>query len=110
MEVTKYNKSMISNMIKLVFEEEITWETLESFLDDMSSTVSKSKQIIKILIHELKALDSKNQKSKIDISPTDIAEENTMETETNSVIEDIEEDIKYRVTQIKICYFKWLCL
>ena len=75
MEMTEGNSKMISNMIRLVFEREITWETLESILDDMSSTLAKSKQVIKLLIDELKAFDSK--------SPNEVIRSDIVETESN---------------------------
>ena len=59
MEATNDIRKVISNMVKLVMEREITWESLESILVDMSSTLAKSKQVIKVLIHELKVFDEK---------------------------------------------------
>ena len=74
MEVINNNTKMIADIIRLVFEKEITWETLEIILDDMTSTLVKAKQVIKILIQELKALDSKSQNEVIakDISSPNI--------------------------------------
>ena len=59
MEATNDIRKVIPNMVKLVLEKDITWESLESILIDMSSTHAKSKQVIKSLIHELKAIDEK---------------------------------------------------
>ena len=44
----------ISDMIQLVLKKELMWDVLETELDDVSSSLVKSKEIIKILIHELK--------------------------------------------------------
>ena len=54
MESTNDIRKVISNMVKMVFEKEITWETLESILVDISSSLVKSKQVIRILIHGFK--------------------------------------------------------
>ena len=60
MEANSEIRIVISNMINLVFGKKITWETLESILVDMSSTLDKSKQVIKFLIHKLKDFDEKS--------------------------------------------------
>ena len=62
---------MISIMMNLVMKKELSWEMLASMLDEMSSSVSNSKQIITILLQELKSLhtrfqDSQNEKVVID--------------------------------------------
>ena len=92
MEVISNNKKIIADIIRLVFEKEITWETLEIILDDMTSTHVKAKQVIKILIQELKALGSKSQNEVIakDISSPNINKD-TFEIEniaSKSAIDD----------------------
>ena len=54
MESTNDIRKVISNMVKMVLEKEITWETLESILVDISSSLVKSKHVIRILIHGFK--------------------------------------------------------
>ena len=110
-EVQDERLRMISNMIKMVLKKRMSWETLESLLNNMASSPSKSKQIIKILINELKTLNSKSQTevSKYDIPSIEI---NTMETDKTedfsedlqimansdkSVIDDFEEDIVEKI-------------
>ena len=44
----------ISNMIALAIKKKVSWTLLSSFLDEMSSTLDESKQIIRILLEELK--------------------------------------------------------
>ena len=110
MEVSNEIRIVISNMIKLVLGKTITWETLESILIDMSSTLDNSKQIIKVLIHELKAFDEKSLNGvvendinsiQIDIletknivtKPYDTNEEvPSVEHSDKPMIEDVEED------------------
>ena len=58
-EICEERMKMISNMIKMVLNKSMSWETLESLLNDIASSLSKSKQVNKILIFELKALNSK---------------------------------------------------
>ena len=76
---------MISNMIKMVFEKDMSWEMLESVLNDMASSPFKSKQIISILIHELKALCLESQKEVIEKN-THSTEIKTSRTENISII------------------------
>ena len=58
-EICEERMKMISNMIRMVMDNRMSWEALESLLNDMASSLSKSKQVNKILISELKALNSK---------------------------------------------------
>ena len=52
----KNSATWISDMIALVFKKELMWEALEFEIDNASSSLFNSKQIIKILLHELKTL------------------------------------------------------
>ena len=58
-EICEERMKMISNMIRMVLDNKMSWEALESLLNDIASSLSKSKQVNKILISELKALNSK---------------------------------------------------
>ena len=60
-----YNQrtKMISIMMNLVMKKELSWEMLASMLDEMSSSISNSKQIITILLQELKNLHTRFQDS-----------------------------------------------
>ena len=62
---------MISHMTKMTLDQKISWETLESFLKDMSSNVAKSKQIIRILLREFKNFHSKSVNLNMDSSIID---------------------------------------
>ena len=44
----------ISHMIGLAMKRKVSWTLLSSFLEEMSSTLDESKQIIRILLEELK--------------------------------------------------------
>ena len=108
MESTSDIRKVISNMVKLVLEKEITWDTLESILVDMSSSLAKSKQVIRVLIHELKAFDEKSLKEKVNENDIPSIEIDAFETDTFSeevqsiaysdkpVIEEVEEDNSLR--------------
>ena len=83
---------MISNMIKMVLDKSMSWETLEFLLDDIASSPSKSRQVIKILILELKALSSSTLNEVIEKDPIQI---DTLETENISIkTEDFKEEIQ----------------
>ena len=61
----------IKCFIGMTLNNEITWETLASFLNDLSSTLEKSKQINQILLGELKSLNSQfHTKPSENISPS----------------------------------------
>ena len=99
---------MISNMIEMVLDNDMSWETLKSVLNDMASNPSKSKQIISILIHELKALhirferevienDTPSNSIEIDITETEKTEDFGEEVQiiADSDKSEIEEDNEY---------------
>ena len=54
----KNSATWISDMIALVFKKKLMWEALEFEIDSASTSLFNSKQIIKILLHELKTLQS----------------------------------------------------
>ena len=56
-------RKRIGNIIHMAFEEDISWEILASLLDDFSSTLTKSKQVINILVDYLKISNKKAQQS-----------------------------------------------
>ena len=62
-EVCNQRDKLISSMIQLVLKKDLSWEMLASMLDEMSSSVSNSKQIIAILLKEMKNLHTKVQGS-----------------------------------------------
>ena len=57
LDVSQKSYIMVSNMISLALKKEISWSILSSLLDEMSSTLVKSKQVIKILLKELENLN-----------------------------------------------------
>ena len=71
-EICDERTKVISNMIKMVLDKSMSWEMLEYLLDDIASSPSKSRQVIKILIHELKALSSKTLYEVIEKDPIQI--------------------------------------
>ena len=58
-ELSNQRDKMISSMIQLVLKKDLSWDILASMLDEMSSSVTNSKQIIAILLKEMKSLQSK---------------------------------------------------
>ena len=52
----KTSVTWISDMIALVYKKELMWDALELVLDNLSCSSFTSKQIIKLLLHELKTL------------------------------------------------------
>ena len=49
----------IQSFIEMAFKEQLTWVTLASIMDDLTPTFAISKQVIKILLTELEALQTK---------------------------------------------------
>ena len=95
----------ISSMIKRVFQNKKSWGTLESYLNNMVCSVSKSKEVIKILLIELKALHEKlkdSNKKMIGNTLNDNDEKDKQESVTfdpnefpeNKVDEEIEHEEK----------------
>ena len=84
----KYEKMFLANKVNfryfifLAMQNKMSWEGVGFVLDDLASTLSKSKEVIQVLLKELQLMHSKNQKNHI--------EAETMNTETENAI--IEED------------------
>ena len=51
-------------MIVMALKNEISWKMLDSILEELTPTLDKSKQVIKMLLKELQALQSSLQKMK----------------------------------------------
>ena len=56
--------SRIETVIVMALKNEISWKMLDLFLEELTPTFDKSKQVIKILVKELQALQSSLQKMK----------------------------------------------
>ena len=54
----------IEAVILMSLKNEISWKMLDLFLEELTPTLDKSKQVIKILVKELQALQSSLQKMK----------------------------------------------
>ena len=68
------NTKMISNMIRLAIKCEVSWAVLASLLDEMSSSLVKSKQVIRILLKEFQIL-CRNSTNHITIKNRPLTEE-----------------------------------
>ena len=86
---------MISNMIRMVLDNKMSWEALESLLNDMASNPLKSKQVNKILISELNALNSKfnNEMIEIDINPIDNGAVTSESEKKGSLEKEVQNDV-----------------
>ena len=62
-EVSNERSKIISSTINLVLKKDLSWEMLASVLDQMASNVSNSKQIISILLQEMRTLHEQIQGS-----------------------------------------------
>ena len=93
---------MISNMISLALKKEVSWALLASFLNEMSSTIEKSKQVITILLNELENMNSntaepllKQREGEISIVS---ATENNLENKDNPV-----QGAQRKIIQLQYC-------
>ena len=77
----------ISNMVGLAMKKEVSWTLVALFLEEMTSNLLKSKQVIKILLKELENLSLNADKSLN--GTTLISEENQSEHEDNLEIDEI---------------------
>ena len=100
-EVSSERTKIISSTINLVLNENLSWEMLASMLDEMSSNLSNSKQIITILLQELKTLYEKRQishnekvtfdhRNKYDTNETDIEEDKIDEVVDDNLLKIIQ--------------------
>ena len=100
LDVSQKSYIMVSNMIGLAMKKEISWAILSSLLDEMSSTLVKSKQVIKILLKELENLNLNTGKDLNEGKQKDFSivtnTNDELEIEENSVseIEDINSEIE----------------
>ena len=91
MEIVKENQestsfdtsTKVKCLIEMALNEEIPWSTLHSTIDKLTQTLERSKQVNKLLLHELEKLqksDSDNgTSSKDDFDRSEIAHENALE-------------------------------
>ena len=56
--------SRIETVIIMALKNEISWKMLVSFMEELTPTLEKSKQVMKILLKEVQALQSSLQKMK----------------------------------------------
>ena len=56
--------SRIEGVIVMALKNEISWKMLDSFMEELTPNFDKSKIVIKVLLKELKALQSSLQKMK----------------------------------------------
>ena len=55
----------IHGLIEMAVQEQLSWQTMASVLDELTSTIAISKQVIKILVTELESLQSKLKKNPV---------------------------------------------
>ena len=71
--ISEESKRTMIHLIGLAIKNEISWATLSSFIDDMASTLVKSKAVIGILLKEFENFSNKSKNGQ--------PEKNTSETE-----------------------------
>ena len=93
--------SRIEGVIIMALKNEISWKMLDSFMEELTPTLDKSKQVIKILVKELQALQSSFQKMKTEcncqkmIESADTAKDS--EQECNTEVEIIEPECQLEI-------------
>ena len=60
--VPKKSYIMVSHMISLAVKKEVSWSIVSLFLEEISSTLVKSKQVTKILLKELENYTERSDK------------------------------------------------
>ena len=62
-EISKDNAtSRIETVIVMALKNEISWKMLDSLMEELTPTLEKSKQVIKVLLKEVQSLQSSFQK------------------------------------------------
>ena len=98
--ISEESKRTMIHLFGLAMKKEISWAILSSLLDEMSSTLVKSKQVIKILLKELENLNLNTGKDLNEGEQKDFSivtnTNDELEIEENSVseIEDINSEIE----------------
>ena len=54
-------EAYFKHSLKMALENNFSWTTLASMLDEMTPTLSKTKQLVKVLLQELQKLQKENQ-------------------------------------------------
>ena len=108
--------SRIETVIVMALKNEISWKMLDSLLEELTPTIEKSKQVIKILLNELQTLQLSFQKIKCNchkmIKSADTSKDSEQECNTEvGIIEpecqleienNISRDDKYTTSDIPI--------
>ena len=81
-------------LIRLATHDKMSWNILEMLLEDLISTLAKSKQVIKLLLQELQDLHSKLKLKQVSIKEveTDKIDSEMNDLEDQNVLESSEED------------------
>ena len=90
-EICKATKVDFRYFISLALQNKMPWESLAFVLDDLASTLPKSKEIIQVLLKELHKLESRNQEENSEAGKTDgqldIEIENSVHNENQNPLE-----------------------
>ena len=84
------HERFFKNAIKLALQDKLSWSTLVSLVNEMTSTLDECKQLIKILIKELQTIQKQKQIERMPEQIPEIVEIEEKET-TNDDNETIEE-------------------
>ena len=87
------SRKTITHLLSLAVKREISWKILAPLINEMASSLEKSKEIIKVLLTELENLSPSNHNlvNKNGISVNEVSEDNLVvyKTEESSEFEDV---------------------
>ena len=90
--ISEESKRTMIHLFGLAMKKDISWATLSSFIDDMASTLVKSKAVIVILLNEFENFinKSKNDQSEKNASDTEMLEKSLILPQSESQANIIE--------------------
>ena len=81
-DILEQGRKTIVHLLGLALKKEISWKFLVPLINEMASTLEKSKEVIKILLNELESLSTKNLSVESDISMIETLEGNSIVSKT----------------------------
>ena len=87
----------IEGVIIMALKSEISWKMLDFILEELTPTLDKSKQVIKILLKEMQALQSSFQKIKSECDCQKMIESADSEQQCNTAVEIIEPECQLEI-------------
>ena len=81
-EILEQGRKTIVHLLGLALKKEISWKFLVPLINEMASTLEKSKEVIKILLNELESLSTQNLSVESDISMIETLQGNSIVSKT----------------------------